>query len=42
MEDGSIEVRRDIEVVFVPLIGEYGWRDEKEALEQLEEKGVII
>jgi protein-L-isoaspartate(D-aspartate) O-methyltransferase len=41
-EDGSIEVKRDLEVVFVPLIGEYGWRDEREALAQLTEKGVII
>jgi protein-L-isoaspartate(D-aspartate) O-methyltransferase len=41
-EDGSIEVRRDLDVVFVPLIGEYGWRDEREALAQLIEKGVII
>jgi len=25
---GRIRVRKDIEVIFVPLIGEYGWKDE--------------
>jgi protein-L-isoaspartate(D-aspartate) O-methyltransferase len=41
-EDGSIEVRRDLEVVFVPLIGEYGWRNEREAVLQLSNSGVVI
>jgi len=40
--DGTISVRRDLEVVFVPLIGEYGWRDEREALAGLDSEGVII
>ena len=40
--DGTISVRRDLEVVFVPLIGEYGWRDEREALAGLGSEGVII
>ncbi|MFN4046031.1 MAG: protein-L-isoaspartate O-methyltransferase [Acidilobaceae archaeon] len=30
--DGRIEIVKDLEVVFVPLIGEYGWKDEKEAM----------
>ncbi len=41
-EDGSIEVRRDLEVVFVPLIGEYGWKDEREAIAQLSGEGTIL
>ncbi len=30
--DGKIEIVRDLEVVFVPLIGEYGWKNEREAI----------
>lgn len=41
-EDGSLEIRRDLEVVFVPLIGEYGWKDEKEALKWLNEENLVI
>ncbi len=41
-EDGSIEVRRDLEVVFVPLIGEHGWKDEREAILQLYSRGLIV
>jgi len=40
--DGTISIRRDLEVVFVPLIGEYGWKDEREALASLGSEGVII
>lgn len=42
MPDGSVRVTRDLEVVFVPLIGEYGWKDEREALAQFNDEGLII
>ncbi|MEM2223852.1 MAG: protein-L-isoaspartate O-methyltransferase [Acidilobaceae archaeon] len=38
----EIEIKRDLEVVFVPLIGEYGWRDEKEATEYFWRENIVI
>lgn len=38
----EIEIKRDLEVVFVPLIGEYGWRDEREATEYFWRENIVI
>ncbi len=27
--DGKVKVRRDLEVIFVPLVGDYGWREDE-------------
>ncbi len=27
--DGKVRVRRDLEVIFVPLVGDYGWREDE-------------